>query len=743
MTILGVILITLSQASNVIALTLPKAQGDDPGVTIQAPESINSQGLVQLKVTLSASAGKLNADGMVQVKIPKNIVADPTQLSSMIKMTDPFYLDNPAYLDDGNGNYILNVKYDASKINQNEAVGYTFNVEFKAPYFTDNSTVSANIDFTSTLSIAGNNVSTSSDNSKTIPSTTGNPAFVKYSGSNSVNNNGTKEYIMSPTDSQQNNFVLVFNYNHQTYEDATITDTLPEGLSLADTYPIPAFNGAPGNPARVKHLYIYKVSVDNAGNVTNPQLVTDSFSSSIEATSKGFTIHLGKVESDESYAITYGGAINSGYTVDNFGTQYNHATLSNNNVQLYEREIPLIMENTAPSATSLTKEVNQSGLATNSASLVYTLTLRNDEGSLKAGTVVSDPLPSFVSYDSTLENTGFSEPVYNKDTNTVSYTLLNDLPQGESRQIKLKVNFFNSLAHIGDKIVNRASYTYAGSTIYSNDAVTILAGSAVLKKLDNKTGKPLEGAKFKIVDSSGKVVSDDLTTDSNGLVSSGLLTPGEYSFIETQAPEGYVLDDTPNKFTVSSNQETPVDLTMYNTESVDISGTKTWVDDNNSKKLRPDNITIVLYREGQEFDRQIIGASDGWKYSFTNLPKYSRSGKEYVYTVKEIPVENYKSEQNGFDFVNTLISSDTPDIPTPPSSSSTTPDIPTPPSSSSTPSSSSPTSSADVKKDKAIKQKRSLPKTGENSFISMIEVLVGAMVLGLVALLLKYRIKKY
>lgn len=693
--LLGVIIIIFSQSIQVGALVNLKAQGDDPGVTIQSPDTINSQGLVDLNVTLSSSAGKLSTNGTVEVKIPKNIVDDPTQLSSMIKMTDPFYLDNPAYIDDGNGNYILNVKYDASKINQNEAVGYTFTVEFKAPYFTDNSTVPENVNFTSTLNISDKNVSTASDNSKTVPSTTGNPAFVKYSGSNSINNNGVKEYIMSPTDSQQNNFVIVFNYNHQTYDDATITDTLPDGLSLADTYPIPAFKGAPGNPARVKHLYIYRVSVDNAGNVTNPQLVTDTFSSSIDATSKGFSLHLGKVESDESYAITYGGAVNSGYTVDNFGTQYNHATLSNNGVQLYEREIPLIMQDLTPSATSLNKKVSQAGLSTNSASLVYTLTLSNQKGALKAGTIVTDPLPDFVSYDSTISNTGFSEATYNKDTNTVSYTLLNDIPQGQSKELKVKVTYNNGSAQIGDKIVNKASYTYAGSTIYSNDAVTILSGSAVLTKLDSKSKSPLSGAIFKIVDNKGNVVAKNLSTNSNGQVSSGLLSPGEYSFIETKAPAGYVLDSTPNKFTVTSGQQTQVDLIMYNTQGITISGTKTWVDNNNSQNLRPKNITIELYRDNKKIDSKEIGVKDNWKYSFIDLPKYSKNGEEYVYTVKEVPVDNYKSEQKGFDFTNTL-------IPTKPS--------PTPP-----------TSKLDTKPS----TKKELPQTGDTSLNSMIYTLLG------------------
>jgi LPXTG-motif cell wall-anchored protein len=714
--IFGLLIIILSQTSDITALSNLKAQGDDPGVTIHSPDTINSQGLVDLDVTLSASAGKLTENGVVEVKIPKDIVADPSQLSSSIKMTDPFYLDDPAYIDDGEGNYILNVKYDVSKINQNEAVGYTFTVEFKAPYFKDNTTVSENIDFTSNLNIGGNSVSTATDSSKTNPANTGNPAFLKYSGSDSINTNGVTQYIMSPTESQQNNFVIVFNYDHQTYEDATISDTLPEGLSLADTYPIPAFSGASGDTARVNHLYIYKVTVDDTGTVTNPQLVTDTFSNNIQATSKDFSVHLGKVEADESYVVTYGGSVDSGYTADNFGIQYNHATLSDNGEQKYESNIPLIMQNLSPSATGLTKKVNQSELATNNASLIYTLTLSNHNGTLKAGTVVSDPLPEYISYDSTIENTGFSEATYDKDKNTLSYTLLNDLPQGENKELQIKVNFTNASAHIGDKIINKASYNYAGSTIYSNDAVTILSGSAVLKKLDNKSEAPLAGAVFKIIDSKGKTVAENLSSDENGLVSSGLLPPGDYAFVETQAPVGYVLDTTANKFTVKSNQETQVNLTMYNTQGVTISGTKTWVDNNNSQKLRPDTITLELYRDGEKIDEKNIGAKEDWKYSFVNLQKYSKNGEEYVYTVKEVPVDNYKSEQKGFDFINTLI---------PTNSSTTTSD-------------SNKNSNSKIKSDK----KEKLPETGDSKLSSIVSTSLGMLLILAIASLISIKRKK-
>ncbi len=102
-----VILMAFNQISSVNVVAATKAQGDDPGVTIHSPEKINSQGLVDIDVTLSASAGKLSENGQIEVKIPKEIVDDPIQLSSMIRLTDPFYLNDLAYREDGIGNYIL------------------------------------------------------------------------------------------------------------------------------------------------------------------------------------------------------------------------------------------------------------------------------------------------------------------------------------------------------------------------------------------------------------------------------------------------------------------------------------------------------------------------------------------------------------------------------------------------------------------------------------------------------------
>lgn len=627
--------------------------GDDPGVTLSGPTVINSKGLVELNVTLAASAGKLAVDDEIEVVIPQKIVADPEQLTSMLGLEDPFYLADPAYTTDSQGNYLLHVKYDVNKIDPNEANGYTFNVQFRAPYFTDNSIVPPMVNFSTNL-IQGNKVVSSDQTvSQTHPDGVGSPAFTKYSNANSLNIDGQQKYVMSPTDPGSNNFALVVNYNQQNYDNLTITDTMPKGLSLADSYSI--FPSASGDSTDIQHLKIYRINWDTQGNIAGVEYVTGQFADKITSTASTFSINFGKVTSDQSYAISYGAAVDSGLNEENFGTRYNHATMSNGqNGVLYEANVPLIMHEATTGATSLRKTVDHAVLTTNSSSLLYTLKLSNNNGTLKAGTVVTDPLPAHTRYLSTTEHQGFSAGVYDAEKNTISYTLQEDIAQGDSREIKFTVQYDNSQAHVGDKVVNRAGYSYAGSTIYSNDATTLLSGSAVLQKLDRKTGNPLEGATFKIVDSDGKLVINDLKTNTQGIVNSGLLAPGKYAFIETSAPNGYAVDSTPNPFTVVDGQEAAVDLIMYNSQATELSGKKYWQDNDDAAKLRPSSITVDLYQNGLKIKQTTATATNGWQYHFTDLAKFDRNGNQYHYTVKEEPVANYAGEQTGNDFTNTL-----------------------------------------------------------------------------------------
>ena len=92
----------------------------------------------------------------------------------------------------------------------------------------------------------------------------------------------------------------------------------------------------------------------------------------------------------------------------------------------------------------------------------------------------------------------------------------------------------------------------------------------------------------------------------------------------------------------------------HETEKTEVSGIKSWDDNNNQDGIRPSKITVNLLTDGTKVDSKEVTADNNWKYSFTDLPKYV-DGKEIVYTVTEDAVEGYESTVNGSNILNTHI----------------------------------------------------------------------------------------
>jgi len=72
-------------------------------------------------------------------------------------------------------------------------------------------------------------------------------------------------------------------------------------------------------------------------------------------------------------------------------------------------------------------------------------------------------------------------------------------------------------------------------------------------KVDAASKAPLKGAKFTVYKKSGDVVGN-YETGGDGVIILGELTPGWYKAVETKAPDGYLMDDTPQDFEVTANQ---------------------------------------------------------------------------------------------------------------------------------------------------------------------------------------------
>ena len=110
--------------------------------------------------------------------------------------------------------------------------------------------------------------------------------------------------------------------------------------------------------------------------------------------------------------------------------------------------------------------------------------------------------------------------------------------------------------------LNKGTYTTNGGTTESKmDAVTESGTTIhkvpftntpneyVIKKIDARTKKPLEGAEFTIIDPTG--ASFKRTSDANGLITLKRLKAGKWTYKETKAPDGYALMQTTFSFTVA------------------------------------------------------------------------------------------------------------------------------------------------------------------------------------------------
>ncbi|MBC6315682.1 SpaA isopeptide-forming pilin-related protein [Listeria grandensis] len=82
----------------------------------------------------------------------------------------------------------------------------------------------------------------------------------------------------------------------------------------------------------------------------------------------------------------------------------------------------------------------------------------------------------------------------------------------------------------------------------------IIKGTAILRKVDGKTNKALEGAEFELKDINNQVIKAKLRSNTNGQIVISDLRPGTYAFIETKAPENYKLDAKPISIQVKADE---------------------------------------------------------------------------------------------------------------------------------------------------------------------------------------------
>lgn len=181
----------------------------------------------------------------------------------------------------------------------------------------------------------------------------------------------------------------------------------------------------------------------------------------------------------------------------------------------------------------------------------------------------------------------------------------------------------------------------------------------------NQDGERPDEIKFDLL-ANGKVV-DTLTLSKDNMIDGkdvwtkkfdGLrkfdenMKPIKYSVKEHEV-SGYI---TPNKELEVENGEVKVTNT-YKPKLTSISGSKTWIDENNQDGIRPETITVNLLADGKKINEVNVDEASGWKYEFKDLPVYKVGKvKQLVkYTVTENEVPGYETTEQDNNFTNTHI----------------------------------------------------------------------------------------
>jgi len=156
-------------------------------------------------------------------------------------------------------------------------------------------------------------------------------------------------------------------------------------------------------------------------------------------------------------------------------------------------------------------------------------------------------------------------------------------------------------------------------------------GKVKIKKVDsNNDNKKLEGAKFKIEDSKGKIVGE-LVTNEEGEAISKDLPIGNYTLVEVEAPKGYEL--LKEKITVKIEKDAVVEIKIGNKKLPDPTGQFEIekVDDMDSELKLKGAVFQVLDKEGKEVSRLITDEKGKVISNQLAIGKY---------TIKEIKAPN-------------------------------------------------------------------------------------------------------
>ena len=267
-------------------------------------------------------------------------------------------------------------------------------------------------------------------------------------------------------------------------------------------------------------------------------------------------------------------------------------------------------------------------------------------------------------------------PKYSADGRSFSYSL-GTLAPDDGYELSYYVEI-NEAFKNGDKFNNSAELTGKGIVPAEKlrDFVVSEAGgflngqnfSIQIKKVGDD-GKALQGAKFTLVNPKTKYTKT-IVTDENGIAKLENVLKADYVLTEVEAPKGYEKDSTPRTISKKDFEDSiangsTVEVEVLNKKkevkkkSTSFSVEKIWVLDPALATNKPEKVKVFVLKNGDKDENLSVelSAANGWKASFSNLPKEDANGHEIVYTVSEENMAGFNAaisgtDENGFTISN-------------------------------------------------------------------------------------------
>lgn len=157
--------------------------------------------------------------------------------------------------------------------------------------------------------------------------------------------------------------------------------------------------------------------------------------------------------------------------------------------------------------------------------------------------------------------------------------------------IKIETKIYNKPILYG-KAENTSYQDYALTGVTYEDAFGSISDiynknetKIKIIKQDEKTEKRLEGVEFNILDIDKKIIFANLKTNKNGEIEISNMIPGKYYIKETNAKDGYLLDEKLIEFTIELNQKLTININNKYEEKTQINVEEKEITETMIKKL--------------------------------------------------------------------------------------------------------------------------------------------------------------